>query len=101
MADFDAATSRRDALMVKRLGASGAFVPAIGSRVDGIHVIIEPGVMVDGEFGEADVPQTLATIYKPDVTTIAVGDVIEKGASSYRVRRVLQDDGQVASCVVV
>jgi hypothetical protein len=101
MADFESTTSRRDALMIKRLGASGAFVPNIGSRIDDINVIIEPGVNIDGDFGESDVPQTLATIYKPAVVKIAVGDQIEKGQSTYKVRRVLQDDGQVATCVVV
>lgn len=106
MADFEATTSRRDALMVKRLGASGAFVPVIGSRVDGISLIIEHGVIVQADYGESDVPQTLATVYKPGVGDIATGDELEKGVApdpvvSYKVRRVLQDDGQVATCVVV
>ena len=101
MTDFDATTSRRDALMLKRMGASGAFVPNIGSRVEGIYVLIEHGVNVQTEFGQSDVPETLATIYKPSVVNIEVGDQIEKGSVTYKVRRVIQDDQQVATCVVV
>jgi len=106
MADFEATTKSRDARAVKRLGALGAFAPVTGDRVEGIYLIIEPGVIVQADFGESDVPQTLATVYKPDVVELNQYDKLEKGVSpdpvsTYTIRRVLQDDGQVATCVVV
>ena len=100
MADFEAATARRDALMVKRFGAGGAFVPKVGSRVDGIYVIIEVDVQVPPEFGTHVTTGILATVYKSGLGDIAVGDKLEKGSKVYTVRRPLQDDGQVATFVV-
>lgn len=101
MATFKDTTSRRDALMLKRLGASGTFVPLMGAQVADINILVEEGISISSEYGEQTAIATVLTAWRDDVGDVAAGDSFTVGALTYKVRKPLQDDGQVVSFVVV
>lgn len=100
MADFNTTQTRRDALLIKRLGELVDWQPVTGPRVTGIRSVIDKGVNLSGDFGDVLANETLAQVLRADVGKAVEGDALQAVAKTWLVRRVVQDDGFVVTVLV-
>jgi hypothetical protein len=104
MADFNATTRRRDAVLIKRLGGVTATITRKnGLDLPGITVLIERGIVRSSSY-ESAVPEAgiEATFQKSQYPNPVKGDCIDTGTEMFEVNGApVEDDGVVVTVPVL
>lgn len=102
MADFNATTRRRDAVLLKRLGGVTATITRkTGLNLPGVTVLIDKGVDVVTDNGMTIVKRTVITFQADQLVEGATrvlldeGDEVEVGGECFTLLHAVSDDGAV------
>ena len=104
MADFNATTRRRDAVLIKRLGGVIASITRANAlNLSGVTVRIDKDVDVAADNGMSVMKRTVITFRADQLVEsgkrvlLDEGDEVEAGGECFQLLHVVSDDGSVVT----